>query len=245
LTRLRAGSGPPPPQIEASCRRWLLQRARLALCSHFTRTPVLPPEALPWAAEQLHGCFVTLYNITGTARGCLGTCEPTMPLYQHIEQLTLSAALTDARYAPVAVGDLQHLVIEIAVLSLQQAIKPAAVQLGPQDVPAAGMHCGGTAGQCLQPAEHPPAGLHRADLCGDHPSHLEAEPQAREEQSPKEPMVLPAGGPPWLQHAAARGPGCSRRARRPRDHGAPYLGPSRRPPPCRCPPTAHRRQLAR
>jgi AmmeMemoRadiSam system protein A len=130
LTRRRAVPGPPPPQLDAPCRRWLLQRARLALHSHFTRTPVLPPETLPWTAEQLHGCFVTLYSVAGTARGCLGTCEPTMPLYQHIEQLTLSAALTDARYAPVAVGDLQQLVIEIAVLSPQQTIEPAAVQVG-------------------------------------------------------------------------------------------------------------------
>jgi len=62
------------------------------------------------------GAFVTLKK-GSCLRGCIGFIDPILPLYQTIIQTAIYAASKDARFLPVSPDELNHLDIEISVLS--------------------------------------------------------------------------------------------------------------------------------
>lgn len=65
--------------------------------------------ALPAAA------FVTLH-VGGALRGCIGTSEARRSLWQVVAEMAEAAATRDRRFAPIAIGELPQLTIEISVL---------------------------------------------------------------------------------------------------------------------------------
>jgi len=69
----------------------------------------------PGLNEHL-GAFVTLEK-RGQLRGCIGSFEPNLPLYQVVSQMAISAAVNDSRFQPVRVDELDDLEYEISVLS--------------------------------------------------------------------------------------------------------------------------------
>lgn len=62
------------------------------------------------------GLFVTLHKCANL-RGCIGYIKPYKPLYYSLIDLAQAAAFNDSRFNPVTVVELEHLVIEISILS--------------------------------------------------------------------------------------------------------------------------------
>ena len=62
------------------------------------------------------GAFVTLKK-NSQLRGCIGSFEPNIPLYQVVSQMAVSAAVKDKRFNPVNQDELNDLEYEISVLS--------------------------------------------------------------------------------------------------------------------------------
>jgi len=67
------------------------------------------------ALTQAVGCFVTLKK-TGDLRGCIGTFERTVPLYQNIMRMAQAAAFQDFRFPSVEKSELDKISVEISVL---------------------------------------------------------------------------------------------------------------------------------
>jgi uncharacterized protein len=76
------------------------------------------------------GAFVSLHK-GEELRGCIGTCFPTLPLYETVIEMTEAAASRDYRMAPIQVKELQTITIDISVLSpLWPAADPLGLEVG-------------------------------------------------------------------------------------------------------------------
>ncbi len=78
------------------------------------------------------GCFVTLKN-RGRLRGCLGNFVSEVALIELIAEMAKASATSDPRFAgdPVTAGELEHLDVEISVLSpLKLTDDPLSIRLG-------------------------------------------------------------------------------------------------------------------
>ncbi|MCU0915156.1 MAG: AmmeMemoRadiSam system protein A [Planctomycetes bacterium] len=78
------------------------------------------------------GCFVTL-KTRGRLRGCIGQFTSDRPLIELITEMAEAAATKDPRFfdRPLTVRDLDHLEIEISVLSpLARTVDPLSLRLG-------------------------------------------------------------------------------------------------------------------
>ena len=67
------------------------------------------------------GAFVTLYK-NHNLRGCIGTFEPSEPLYKVIINMAIAAAQYDPRFAKVTPEELEEIEIEISVLTPRKKI---------------------------------------------------------------------------------------------------------------------------
>jgi AmmeMemoRadiSam system protein B/AmmeMemoRadiSam system protein A len=65
---------------------------------------------------QERGCFVTLKK-HGELRGCIGNLVPVRPLYLTVQNVAISAAISDSRFPPVTKEELKDISVEISVLS--------------------------------------------------------------------------------------------------------------------------------
>ena len=74
------------------------------------------PGSLSAILREKAGAFVSLYK-HGQLRGCIGNFQPDDPLYQVVQQMTLAAATRDTRFYPVDPVELEHISIEISVLT--------------------------------------------------------------------------------------------------------------------------------
>jgi AmmeMemoRadiSam system protein B/AmmeMemoRadiSam system protein A len=68
------------------------------------------------------GAFVTLTE-NGQLRGCIGSFQATEPLYRIVRAMAMEAATLDPRFDPVKPSDLDHINIEISVLTPMKRIK--------------------------------------------------------------------------------------------------------------------------
>ncbi len=71
---------------------------------------------LPVALTNIRCSFVTLRKSL-ELRGCTGSLEPTKPLAVDVAQATWRTALSDPRFAPVKIDEVNEIHIEISVLS--------------------------------------------------------------------------------------------------------------------------------
>jgi len=68
--------------------------------------------------ERRHGVFVTIYHYpTRTLRGCIGFTEGVAPIRKLIVDAAISAAVEDPRFVPLSHLELEHVTIEVSVLS--------------------------------------------------------------------------------------------------------------------------------
>ncbi|HSR13350.1 MAG TPA: AmmeMemoRadiSam system protein A, partial [Thermodesulfobacteriota bacterium] len=63
--------------------------------------------------------------------GCIGTIQPSKPLYQVIGDMAAAAAFEDSRFEPLGAGELKDLDIEISVLTPLERMKdPGEIEIG-------------------------------------------------------------------------------------------------------------------
>jgi uncharacterized protein (TIGR00296 family) len=84
---------------------------------------------------EKRGVFVTLTK-KGELRGCIGFPTPVYPLKEAIEEASVSAALQDPRFYPVAPPELCELRVEVTILTvpcrleIEPSRRPDAVEVG-------------------------------------------------------------------------------------------------------------------
>lgn len=81
---------------------------------------------------ERHGVFVTLKRRRGgQLRGCIGTVQPTKPLYGGIVEHALNAAFHDSRFSPLTRKELGQVDIEVTVLTPPTPVSgPKAITIG-------------------------------------------------------------------------------------------------------------------
>ena len=108
----------------------LLQLARLAIEKFILEKKILNYQTQDSKLLTKKGAFVTLKK-SGRLRGCIGFIEPVLPLYQTVIQAAIYAAYRDQRFPPVSPEEINHLEIEISVLSpLKKINNPHLIEVG-------------------------------------------------------------------------------------------------------------------
>lgn len=105
-----------------------MRLARDALEAHVNRRKAAGGERLPELFAEKRGVFVTLNTLEGrtrSLRGCIGYPEPIKPLAEAIRDVTVYAS-EDPRFPyPVLPEELDHIVVEVSVLTLPTALRAA------------------------------------------------------------------------------------------------------------------------
>lgn len=99
-------------------KEYLLKLARRAMQKYFQDESILQidEDDLPQTLKEKKGTFVTLWK-NDELRGCIGDLESKKPIYQSVIDNCLASALLDARFTPLKNDELNHIKIEISVLS--------------------------------------------------------------------------------------------------------------------------------
>ncbi len=92
----------------------------------------LAPDNLPKVFNEKRGVFVTLNKKTHSKelRGCIGRPYPILPLGEAIIVSAINAARDDPRFNPVKPEEIEHLLIEVSVLTV-----PKRINAKPKDLP--------------------------------------------------------------------------------------------------------------
>jgi uncharacterized protein len=110
-------------------RRSALQLARTAVVEAVSNRELPNPIPRDGIFAERRGVFVTLH-VRGHLQGCIGVVEANEPLGEAIVRCATSAALEDSRFAPMHVGQLADLDIEISLLSPAAPISPESIEIG-------------------------------------------------------------------------------------------------------------------
>ncbi len=111
-------------------RKELLKIARETIVDHVINRKV-PVVVTASPGLNLHsGCFVTVKQ-KGELRGCIGNFVSDQPLYQLVQEMSVSAATRDPRFYPMKVDDLADFALDISVLSpLEKAETVEEIRVG-------------------------------------------------------------------------------------------------------------------
>ncbi|MDP3919766.1 MAG: AmmeMemoRadiSam system protein A [Candidatus Omnitrophota bacterium] len=101
--------------LSSNSRSKLLELARESIRQHISTGDSLTFETSDPELTIKAGCFVTLRQ-RDSLRGCVGTFEPTKPLYENVLRMACSAAFQDVRFSPVSKEELPGIHIDISVL---------------------------------------------------------------------------------------------------------------------------------
>jgi len=107
--------------------RFLVRLARKAVEEYLKNGKVMavPKDVSSKLMEQC-GVFVTLNSIhqgKKELRGCIGFPYPTTPLTRAVIESAINSATQDPRFPPVSLGELDHIVFEVSVLTPPQLVK--------------------------------------------------------------------------------------------------------------------------
>jgi AmmeMemoRadiSam system protein A len=102
-------------------RRELLAFVRGIIESELMNTEPPSPPALPLLREN-RACFVTLHDITGNLRGCIGNLEAFEPLGENLARNAHNAAFSDPRFPPLDPEELGETSIELSILTRPEPI---------------------------------------------------------------------------------------------------------------------------
>jgi len=102
-------------------RRELLAFVRGVIESELMNTEPPVPPAIAQLRES-RACFVTLHDITGNLRGCIGNIEAFEPLADNLARNAYNAAFSDPRFAPLAPEELGETSIELSILTKPEPI---------------------------------------------------------------------------------------------------------------------------
>lgn len=67
--------------------------------------------------EDMRGAFVTLKNLDGELRGCMGLPYPVKPLSDAVMESAINAAIHDPRFSPVESRELDNILVEVSALT--------------------------------------------------------------------------------------------------------------------------------
>jgi AmmeMemoRadiSam system protein A len=129
-------TGPEAFMLSPDDKQILLELSRNTLKSYVEEGEIYQPDvtSLPPALRQPAGAFVSLYA-GDRLRGCIGNFNPDEPLWFVVQEMTISAATRDPRFAPVEAPELTYIQIEISVLTPLQKIESIdEFQLGKQGI---------------------------------------------------------------------------------------------------------------
>jgi AmmeMemoRadiSam system protein A len=106
----------------------LLTIARRSLDARVRR---LPAPALDVRAplDERRGAFVSIHR-GSDLRGCLGRITPDWPVGRVVAHLAEAVADSDPRFGPVAVGELDSLLIEVSVLTPERPASADEIEVG-------------------------------------------------------------------------------------------------------------------
>lgn len=99
----------------------LLTIARGAVSSHLGEASFQKPEISSESLNSPSGVFVSIHQ-EAQLRGCIGRIEAQSPLYETTAQCAVSAAVSDPRFPPVRIEELEALSFEISVLSVPEKV---------------------------------------------------------------------------------------------------------------------------
>jgi hypothetical protein len=84
----------------------------------------IPYPKIPEVFQQKSGVFVTLNTYPGKElRGCIGYPEPIMELKKAIPEAAISAATKDPRFPKVTLDEMDHIIIDVTVLTPPEKIR--------------------------------------------------------------------------------------------------------------------------
>ena len=94
----------------------LLRIARTTVKEHLLsgRTPPGAPHKASLTTPA--AVFVSLHEVKGALRGCIGTTTESAPIYKAIQDMAIAAATRDPRFRSAKLEELPALVFEISVL---------------------------------------------------------------------------------------------------------------------------------
>ncbi len=104
---------------------YLVKLARRVIESSFSRKEVDIVDA-PQKTREMCGVFVTLNTFNGVdkeLRGCIGYPYPIKPLVEAVVDVAEAAAFEDPRFPQLAKRELEHIVVEVSVLTPPEVIK--------------------------------------------------------------------------------------------------------------------------
>ncbi len=112
---------------------FLVRAARRAIEEHLAGREWRPEEYSEVLRERM-GVFTTLrLHPGGELRGCIGFPEPVMPLIDALLDSAISAATRDPRFPPVRLEEMDHIVVEVTVLTPPEPIEAPPERL-PEEV---------------------------------------------------------------------------------------------------------------
>ncbi len=113
----------PEFSLSTSDKKELLKIARNTLTEYIHSRTITDIDSKNFSSSLLTpaGAFVTLMK-EGNLRGCIGRFNPEKPLYQVVQDMTISAATRDYRFTPVTIPEIKHIEIEISVLTPMKKI---------------------------------------------------------------------------------------------------------------------------
>jgi len=107
--------------------RFLVRLARKAVEEYLKNGKVMEvPKDVSSKLMEKCGVFVTLNSFNQEKkelRGCIGFPYPTTPLTRAVIESAINSATQDPRFPPVSLGELDHIVFELSVLTPPQLVK--------------------------------------------------------------------------------------------------------------------------
>lgn len=100
-----------------------LQLARRSLEFYLKTNQKLTIKAKTKKLNQPGGVFVTLNQSLNQLRGCIGLIESRLPRYLGIIENAIAAGVSDPRFNPVSIGEVEKLIIEVSLLTQPRFIK--------------------------------------------------------------------------------------------------------------------------
>ncbi len=108
-------------QLSNQEQQLLLIIARGAVRSHLAEAPFRKPEITSDSLCAPCGVFVSIHR-ENQLRGCIGRIEAQSPLFETTAECAVSAAVSDPRFPPVKIEELEALSFEISVLSVPEKV---------------------------------------------------------------------------------------------------------------------------
>src|SRR3954471_14609607 len=103
-------------QLNKQDQETLLQIARDSVRAQLTGQQLETPSITSEDLMENRGVFVSIH-VGGDLRGCVGTIDPSDPLYQSVAGCAAAAASRDSRFTPLQLPELPEADFEISVLS--------------------------------------------------------------------------------------------------------------------------------